>query len=548
MKAPGFVCILLTLCVLQSARGAIRLHPLFADGAVLQRDRALPVWGWASPGEKVTVSFARQTVSTTADAQGQWLVKLSPLPASAAPGELVATGTNTVTVREVLVGDVWLASGQSNMAAPVSSVPDAAAVIAAANDPQLRFFTVPKRTAVEPQATLSGAWQTLTPANAGTFSAVAYYFIRELRQTQGVPMAVINASWGGTPVQTWISLAGLERAPAMTKMVTEWTQALAQHRVTAADPSLGARYEADLKQWQAEVAPAHDAAMKAYNAAVAAGRDAGPRPVPVRPEPSNPDPMGMPSPSRRPQTPAVSFNGMVAPLVPFALRGVIWYQGEQNNGSGADYAALFRRLIEDWRHLWSQPELPFLYVQLPANGPDTAPVARGGWPLIREAQRKTLAVPHTGMAITLDIGNPRDVHPQNKVHVGHRLALQARQKVYGETLVASGPLFERAEFTGGRVILSFQQRGSGLVAADAPWHAPGVPPFPTDRLIGFFLAGADRQWVEAQAVIEGDQVIVTSPAVAAPVAVRYGWAQSPRANLYNREGLPASPFRTDDWP
>jgi sialate O-acetylesterase len=239
---------------------------------------------------------------------------------------------------------------------------------------------------------------------------------------------------------------------------------------------------------------------------------------------------------------------MIAPLIPYALRGVIWYQGEQNNGSGTEYRELFARLIVEWRRQWAQGDFPFLFVQLPSNGADSAPVAAGGWPLIREAQLMTLKISHTGMAVTLDIGNPKDVHPQNKVHVGHRLALAARRVAYGESLVASGPLYESCSFFPGQVRLNFRETGSGLVPGDSPWHPAGYSPFPADRLIGFYVAGADRKWVEAEAQLEGDTVVVSSPLVPSPAAVRYGWAQSPRANLYNREGLPASPFRTDDWP
>ena len=317
-----------------------------------------------------------------------------------------------------------------------------------------------------------------------------------------------------------------------------------------ANSNLVAAYEKDLKQWQAEVAPAFNAAMKKYNDDKAAGNEVVPRPQPSRPEPTNPDPMGMPSPSRRPSTPTVNFNSMIAPLVPYAVRGAIWYQGENNGGRGLEYRELFPRLIEDWRSQWTKSggaDFPFLFVQLPCNGADATPVAESGWPWLREAQLLTLKVPRTSMAITIDVGNPKDVHPKDKIDVGQRLALVAKKLVYGEQVVASGPLYQDFKIgTDGKVRVRFTETGSGLTIGQQPWCAPGVLPFPKDKLIGFFIAGADKKWVEAEAKIDGDSVVLSSRQVPNPMAVRYGWANSPRCNLYNKAGLPASPFRTDN--
>jgi sialate O-acetylesterase len=274
----------------------------------------------------------------------------------------------------------------------------------------------------------------------------------------------------------------------------------------------------------------------------------------MRPEASNPDPMGMPSPSRRPSTPTVNFNGMIAPLIPYAIRGVIWYQGENNAGRGLEYRELFPRLIEDWRNVWQKAgyeagkDFPFLFVQLPSNGQDASPIAAQGWPWLREAQLLTLKVPRTGMAITLDVGDPNNVHPGDKIDVGQRLALLARKTVYGEEIVASGPLYQDFKVEAdGSVRVRFTETGSGLTIGQAPWYAAGVAPFPKDKLIGFFIAGEDKKWVEAHARVDGNSVVVSSAQVPKPAAVRYGWANSPRCNLYNKEGLPASPFRTDTW-
>jgi sialate O-acetylesterase len=237
---------------------------------------------------------------------------------------------------------------------------------------------------------------------------------------------------------------------------------------------------------------------------------------------------------------------MIAPLAPFAARGFIWYQGEANAGAGMEYRTLFPRLIQNWRRLWGA-ELPFIFVQLPACYKDPTPVAEKGWPWLREAQAMTLRESRTSMAVAIDVGDPNNVHPTDKIDVGHRLALLARRDVYGEALVASGPRYRESRITGGKVRVSFSETGGGLVAGQAPWRARGVEPLPTQRLIGFFVAGYDRKWQPADAIVDGDTVIVSSAEVPAPIAVRYGWTNSPRCNLYNREGLPAAPFRTDAW-
>lgn len=531
------------------AVAAVQLHGLFTDHLVLQRAVAVPVWGTAAPGEKVVVTFAGQSLATSADAQGRWLVRLAPLAASAEARDLQVTGGDGTIVKrhEVVVGEVWLAGGQSNMRYPLFAAHNAAEVLPSARDPLLRFFTVPLRTAVEPAAAMAGAaWAPCTPQSAHDFSAVAFFFARELREKLGCPVGVVFAAWGGTPIETWISLAEIERAPPLARPLAAWEKALRQYREFQAQPRLGTEYTIRLAQWQREVQPAFDAATKAYNTAKDAGQPVGARPTPAWEEPQNPDPMGIPSPSRRPQTPSISFNGMIAPLAPFALRGFLWYQGEANAGAGLEYRTLFPRLIQDWRRHWGG-DLPFLFVQLPACYEDPTPVAERGWPWLREAQARTLSEPRTAMAVALDVGDPNNVHPTDKLDVGHRLALVARHEVYGETVVAAGPRFRQSEIQGGRIRVTFIHTDGGLTPGQAPWRARGVEPLPADRLVGFFIAGQDRRWQRADATIEGDAVLVSSPAVPQPVAVRYGWANSPRCNLYNRAGLPAEPFRTDSW-
>jgi sialate O-acetylesterase len=521
-----------------NARADVKLPAFFSDHMVLQRDLPAPVWGNAAPGEKIAVTFAGQSASTTADASGRWLIKLTPLPASATPQILTVRGASTVTVNDVLVGDVWLASGQSNMDSPMSSG-SAAQALPEATDPLIRFFKVTKSVAAEPQSDLKGKWELSTPEAAKNFSAVAYFFAKEIRRTQNVPVAVFNDAWGGTPIKTWMSAESLRSGsgPVLAKTLAEWETALAQHLSVKDKPELMTAYYADMKDWETNVQPG-------IKAAKAAGK---PAPADARPEPVQPDPIAMPSASKRPSTPSISYNAMIAPLVPYGLRGVLWYQGEADASRGLDYRDLFPALIKGWRAAWGQGDLPFLYVQLPSNGKDTVPVAAQSntIPWLREAQASALSLPATGMAVTLEIGDPDNVHPDNKVHTGHRLALVAREKVYGEKVVGSGPLYRDHSIVGGTVRVRFTGIGGGLVVGSAPWHPAGVQPLPVDKLLGFYIAGADQKWVEAEARIEGDSVVISSPAVSSPVAARYGWAASPHVNLYNREGLAAAPFRTD---
>jgi sialate O-acetylesterase len=549
---PVLIAVLLLLAGVLPAHSAITLPTLIGDQMVLQRDTPAPIWGRADAGEEVTVTFDGQKKSTVADAQGAWAVKLDPMPASAAPRELAISGKDASTkVADVLVGDVWVASGQSNMAFTLAAAHNGKEALAKADDPQLRFFMVPQKTAAEPQSDCPGKWDPATPQSAKNFSAVAYFFSQVIRNEEKVPVGVLQAAWGGTDIETWISLAGLKKNPPLTTPLGRWDQAMLEYEKAKANPQLAADYEVELKKWQAEVAPKYNAELKQWNTDKDSGKPVGPRPQPERPEPVNPDPMAIPGPGRRPSTPTVNFNGMVAPLTPFAIRGVIWYQGENNRSRGIEYRALFRRLIEDWRDQWKPVgcgDLPFLFVQLPCFDKDKTPVAEGGLPLLREAQSMALQLPRTGMAVTIDVGDPNDVHPANKIDVGRRLALAARKLVYAEKVVGSSPLFQSLEIKGSQARLRFTETGSGLTIGEAPWRPAGVEPLPTDKLLGFYIAGSDKVWHEADATIDGDSVVGSCPAVPEPAAVRYAWANSPRCNLYNKEGLPASPFRSDDWP
>jgi len=525
------------------ARSDVNLPAVFTNHLVLQRDATVPVWGWAKEGEEVIVEFAGQKKTAKTDAAGQWRVKLEPLAASAEPREMKI---GTRVLKDVLVGEVWLASGQSNMGFPLSSAHNAERVLAKAGDPLLRFFTVQNGTAAEPQNDLRGKWDLSDPNTAKAFSAVAYFFARDLRAKLGVPVAILHSSWGGTPAQAWLSMDALRESPSFENYAKSYEAALIKHRDVLTHPEKMEAYGKDLAQWQKEVAPAFNDAMRAWNA----GPKTSPKPVPARPEPANPDPMDIPSPSSRPGTPSVIFNAKIAPLAGYAMRGALWYQGEANASGGIEYRTLLPRLIGDWRKRWGLGDFPFLVVQLAAWDMDKSPAPFHQWPWLREAQSMTAkTVPHTALAVAIDVGNPADVHPKGKEPVGQRLALAARKLAYGEkSLVASGPVFREAKAEGATMRVSFTETGSGLTIGQAPWRADGDAPLPQDKLIGFTLAGEDHEWHDADAKIEGDTVLVSSPAVTKPIAVRYAWANSPRCNLYNREALPTVPFRSDDWP
>ncbi|GBC98831.1 hypothetical protein HRbin17_01347 [bacterium HR17] len=493
---------LLSVVLVGQGMGQVRLPALFTDHAVVQRDAPIRLWGTAAPNETVTVTLAGRTATTTADSGGRWQVTLPPLPAGG-PFELSVKGQqNEIVVRDVLVGEVWVASGQSNMEWPVALAMNAEQEIAHATDPQIRLFQVPHRVADVPQEEVEGAWQVCAPETVKTFSAVAYFFARELRRHVRVPVGIIQSTWGGTPAEAWTSRSALESDPQLRPLLDRWQKVLADY------PEAQKRYEEQVRRWQEEAEKA-----KAEG-----------KPVPPRPHP----PLG----PGHPHAPSGLFNGMIAPLTKFVLRGVIWYQGESNVGRAAEYRRLFPTMITDWRKVWGLGDLPFLFVQL-ANflAPKPEP-SESAWAELREAQTFALKLPNTGMATAVDIGDANDIHPRNKQEVGRRLALVARALVYGEHVVYSGPVYERMQVEGNKVRLFFRHVDGGLVCKG-------------EKLTGFAIAGPNGKFVWAEAVIDGDTVVVWSPQVAQPAAVRYAWADNPEVSLYNREGLPAVPFRTD---
>jgi sialate O-acetylesterase len=538
-----------------AAEAQVKMPALFSDHMVLQGGQPVPVWGMAAPGSEVTVAFAGQSAHATTDAAGYWKLTLKALKPSATAAEMtVSAAGSSVTIHDVLVGEVWLAGGQSNMAFGIDSMEGKEAVLAKADVPTLRLFDVKHETAAEPiglhagemPGDVIGQWRVCDPATVKSFSAVALMFGIELEGDLKRPVGMISSNWGGTPIQTWMSLEAFKSVPALSKYVDEYAKALATHAKVMADPSIDAAYKADWKAWTKDVAPSQDAAVKAWNAAVEAqktgGPDPGPKPKPSRPEPQNPDPTGIPLGGYRPQSPGIAWNAMYEPMVPYAVKGALWYQGEANVSHYKEYGLLLRTMVEDWRKQFGEPEMPFLVVQLPANGKNNA---KSELAHMREAQATVLQLPHTGLAITFDVGNPANVHPANKVDLAHRLTLVARGSVYGEKVDYTGPVMQSATAEGATMRVRFKGGDGVLKIAQQPWVAADTTPFPTDRLIGFQIAGADKVFHEATAKIAGDSVLLTADGVSSPKYVRYAWDESPRANLYDGNGLPAAPFRTD---
>jgi sialate O-acetylesterase len=481
---------------------------VFADHMVLQRDAKTPVWGTADPGEEVTVSVAGQTRKVKASPDGRWMVRLSPLKAGG-PYELSVKGAkNTLTFADVLAGDVWVCSGQSNMEWTVARADNGAQEIASANYPNVRLCFVPKNIQTAPQETVAARWAVCTPETVGGFSAVGYFFGRKLNTDLNVPVGLINTNWGGTPAEAWADAESLRADPEFVSFVRRTEEYPQEY------PRLLDAYEKAHAAWQEKA-----------NAAKAAGAGA-----------PGGEPRKLAEPGKNPNLPTVLYNGMIRPLQPMAIKGAIWYQGESNAGRAYQYRRLLPLMIAGWRRTWAQGDFPFLIVQLANYGQDAPDAPGSAWAELREAQALTaIQVPNTGLAVTIDIGNPADIHPTNKQEVGRRLALVAEAKTYGRKVAWQGPTYRALRVEGDRIRVKFEGAGSGLAVKG-------------DKLLGFTVAGQDRKFVPADAVIDGDSVVVRAAGVPKPVAVRYGWANSPVCTLYNKDGLPAAPFRTDPWP
>jgi len=648
------------LACASTAHADIRLPQLVGDNMVLQREAPITIWGWADPGERVAVAFRDQRRTTRADAHGHWSLALSPL-AAGGPDSMQLTGDRTVTLTNILVGDVWLASGQSNMEFPLQSqggfggVNDAEREVAKADYPRMRLFLVAHDTGFAPgQEVRSDGWQAVTPATAGRFSAVAYLFGRELYRQHAVPIGLIDSSWGGTPAECWISAAGLRRFPEFSASIgrlarvddravaayrdylllrNDWYAAHGREdrgRVDGQDLWAAATYSEQSWPTSLEPQPWPRKAIKEFDGTMwfrrtisldadsaarvqrlhlthlreadttyfngvrvgavegeTSERDyaiptgvahAGDNSITVRISGSyasgdgyvgmlgdaadlyllvgtqrlplggvwsfqpGPDLSDLPEPpamaefmTRFPQAPVTLYNAMIAPLTRYRIRGAIWYQGESNAARALQYRTLFPALIRDWRSHWGY-EFPFLFVQLAGYGPDAPEPADYAWAELREAQAGALALPRTGMAVAIDVGDANDIHPRDKQTVAHRLALAAERVAYGESLVASGPRYRSMQQEGNQIRLHFDDEGAGLVFRGTPGSS--------DAGRGFSIAGSDGRFRWAVARIDGSDVLVSSAEVPAPRAVRYDWGNTPQGDLYNRAGLPAPPFRT----
>lgn len=505
----------LTLAV--GSRAEVKLPDLISDGMVLQQGMEVTIWGTADPGELVTVTLNNQQVAGRADSRGQWKVSLSPFSAGG-PYSITIAGKNTLTLHDVLIGEVWVCSGQSNMEMTVGpgdntglysfhsmpGVNNYADEVAHADYPLLRLFTVEKAVASKPQNNIKGYWTTARPQSVNDFSAVGYFFGRELLKALNIPVRLIHSSWGGTIAEAWMSRGALQADPEFSSVLTKETGLLLAY------PRVFRDFEQQFAAWK-----------RTSEDAETEGR-------PISPPPRIPY-----DPRQNPNRPSVLYNAMIAPLTSYAIKGVIWYQGESNGDHPDLYRKLFPGLIHDWRSAWREGDFPFLYVQLPNWGVEGVLDFMG----IREAQLLTLSVPKTGMAVTIDIGDAGDIHPKNKQEVGYRLALAAEGVAYGRDIMYSGPIYHSMSIEGDKIRLRFKHVYNGLMTKN--WTAP--------ILIGFEIASENKKFLAAQATIEGDTILVRSDAVPHPVAVRYAWKMNPFCNLYNRAGLPASPFRTDNW-
>jgi sialate O-acetylesterase len=505
---------LLAAFLIAPAQAAVKVPHVFGSHMVLQRDQPLPVWGWADAGEKISVQLGDQpAVMTTANAAGEWRVTL-PQTAAGGPFTLKITGSNTITLDDVLVGEVWLCSGQSNMEWTVGVSANSPQEIAAANAPQIRHLKVPKLTASVPGQDFDGAWQVCSPQTVGAFTACGYFMARELNKKLNVPIGLINSSWGGTRIEPWTAPAGFATAPELADI---------RMKIAKADP-----HSTEFKTGLGKYLDTLDAWSHSARQSMAQEKL-------ITPMPGFPEdfvPLGLrEGPHGQPTT---LYHAMIHPLVPYAIRGAIWYQGESNHPEGKLYTSKMKALIESWRGLWGR-ELPFHYVQIApfAYGAESPTVLAEFW----EAQAAALAIPNTGMVVINDIGDYADIHPKNKQEVGRRLALLARKNVYGEKdLVASGPVFKSMSIEGEKIRVRFDHIGGGLASRD------GQP------LNWFEIIGQDSDWTQADAVIDGDSVVLSVASVKQPAAMRFAWNKSATPNLMNKEGLPASAFRSGKVP
>ena len=653
-----------------TAQADVTLPALISDHAVLQRSAKTNLWGTATPGEKVQISLADAQAETVADPDGKWKLFMDLTRVGPGPFDLTVTGNNNLTVKDVVVGEVWLAAGQSNMAFQLQKTIGYTEESPRSANPRLRQFVVPVKAEASPQGACTGAWIVASPATTGGFTAVGYYFGKKICEILNTPVGLINSAVGGTPIESWTSLEALKSQPTMTESIDKIAQTIKnfdQARVdyaaaqrawekkmnrenTPANPDLYSAPNIDTADWKkvklpgklrdaglpdagvvwlrrtvniinkadcgirlagaegfasvyingklikeitpenyqdagsgCKVNPTHinigenQIAIRLHNAKGNIGMMAGAhyfmlcevklagdwlaKAETAYPALTQAEAASYPVPPLKPlrpaECPAHLYNGMIHPLLATTIKGAIWYQGEHNSGRGFLYKTSFSALIQDWRTQWGY-EFPFYYCQLPNNGGKSNAPRGSNWAELREAQTEALRLPNTGQAILIDVGEADDLHPRNKKVPGERLALLALAQTYGRDLVSASPRLDQYKVEGDKIRISFRAPTGGLVAQPVPQtyvvssldnvSKPLVRNSPNSELEGFAICGADKKWAWADAKIDGDTVLVWSPAVAKPVAVRYGWADNPTVNLYNQAGLPAGSFRTDDEP
>jgi sialate O-acetylesterase len=495
---------------------AIKLPAVIGSHMVLQQQTPIQIWGWAEPGEEIIVTFADQKAQTSVDKGGRWKITLKPMTAGKGPYTMTISGTQSqqVLLNDILLGEVWVCSGQSNMEWELRRTHSPIPEIQRADLPKIRLFHVPRKVSTQPLEDVDAEWNICKPETARYFSAVAYYFGRELHKKLGVPVGLISTRWGGTRIEPWTPVSGFKSIPELHGILEEMKSVEEEYRKTLQE------FLPKLEDW-----------IEKTQSALSQGAT-----LPLQPE----IPL---HPQHDPQAPTVLYNAMIHPLTPFAVRGAIWYQGESNRNDGLIYTKKMEALIQGWRKAWNLGNFPFYYVQLAPYNYDYTPEEDGSCvpdylrlPLIWEAQLNALKIPNTGMAVTTDIGNLYDIHPRNKKEVGYRLSLWALAKTYGwKDLVYSGPLYKSMVVEGEKIRIQFDYVGGGLISLD------------NQPLTWFEIAGQDRIFYKARVEIQGESVLVWCDEVTKPVAVRFGWHQIAEPNLGNREGLPASPFRTDRW-
>lgn len=517
MKLISLLSTCFLVLLFSSLNAQVKLPSFFSDGMVLQSRKPVNIWGTAAAGENVTVTFNKQKKQTKADAIGRWKISLDALAASSTPNDLIITASNTITIKNILVGEVWICSGQSNMDMTVAKedrywcgVINETEEVANANYPLIRVFDVDFTPSATVQNDVTGKWEIVSPQTVGHLSAAAYFFARDVQKKIGVPIGLITTAYGASTAEAWISEEALVKEPVCKPLVDSFKKKLDKYLT---DTAAQTKYIAAEAKWKLSA-----------DSAKAAGKPAprGPR---------NPDPV------RDQHNATVLWNGMVKALVPYTFCGALWYQGESNSPTAKIYRQIMETLITDWRQQWGMGNFPFIYVQLANIGKtyDSLPAKGGSEAVKREAQLQNLSIPNTAMVVAIDNADPADmnnVHPKNKQEIGRRLALAGLALAYNDKNVYSGPLYDKMEISGNTLKLYFKNTGSGLIAKDG-------------EVKGFAIAGEDKKFVWATGKIEGNTVVVSSTDVVNPVAVRYGWGNNPVTSLYNKENLPASPFRTD---